>query len=87
MTPHSSDDDDRAYRPKEEVEQMKANDPLARFQKALLDRGILDQAHVEELEARAQQEVDRSVEAASNAPYPEITTGSHPVYAEDIRRG
>ena len=86
MTPHSSDDDDRAYRPKEEVEEMKAKDPLARFQKALLDRGILDQATMDELEARARQEVDRSVEAASNAPYPETTTGSYPIYAEDIHR-
>jgi 2-oxoisovalerate dehydrogenase E1 component alpha subunit len=86
MTPHSSDDDDRAYRSREEVEEMKANDPLSRFQEQLLDRGVLDQGRIDKLEEKARREVDRSVETASNAPYPEISEGSYPVYAEDIRR-
>jgi 2-oxoisovalerate dehydrogenase E1 component alpha subunit len=86
MTPHSSDDDDRAYRSREEVEEMKANDPLSRFQEQLLDRGVLDQGRIDQLEEKARREVDRSVETASNAPYPEISEGSYPVYAEDIRR-
>jgi 2-oxoisovalerate dehydrogenase E1 component alpha subunit len=36
MTPHSSDDDDRSYRPREEVEVMKALDPVPTFAESLL---------------------------------------------------
>src|SRR6185369_2118174 len=32
MTPHSSDDNDRTYRPAEEIKSLRQNDPLARFQ-------------------------------------------------------
>jgi 2-oxoisovalerate dehydrogenase E1 component alpha subunit len=87
MTPHSSDDDDRAYRSRTEVEEMKANDPLLQFQERLLDQGLLEQGTIDQLEEKARSEVDRSVQVAANAPYPPIAVGSYPVYAEEIRRG
>ncbi|HEC21484.1 MAG TPA: thiamine pyrophosphate-dependent dehydrogenase E1 component subunit alpha [Chloroflexi bacterium] len=69
-TPHSSDDDDRTYRPREEVEQWKKRDPLARFQAYLLEAGILDEQAIADYEARAREEIDRAQAAAEAAPFP-----------------
>jgi len=87
MTPHSSDDDDRSYRTREEVELMKANDPLVLFRENLSARGILTSSHDEGLQDQARQMIDAAVAAASQAPYPPVSDAAFPVYAEDIRHG
>src|SRR5690606_7991342 len=56
IVPHSSDDDDRSYRSREEVEEWKAKGPLVRFQRYLLEQGVLTQAKVEELESQVAAE-------------------------------
>ncbi len=68
--PHSSDDDDRTYRSREEVELWKRRDPIARFQAYLLERGVLTPDLVDEYEQRARQEVDAAQRQAEEAPYP-----------------
>jgi 2-oxoisovalerate dehydrogenase E1 component alpha subunit len=87
MTPHSSDDDDRTYRPREEVEQMKADDPLPAFEAVLKEQKILSEKDVEALDEKARAEVQAAVEAAEAAPYPPVETASYPVYVEDVRHG
>ena len=87
MTPHSSDDDDRSYRPRQEVEAMKAQDPVAGFRDRLLMLGALNDQAEEQIQARAKQEVDQAVSLAAEAPYPGLEEGGFPVYAEDIRHG
>lgn len=86
MTPHSSDDDDRSYRPRQEVEAMKAQDPVAGFHDRLRMLGALNDAADEQIQARAKQEVEQAVSLATAAPYPSPEEGSYPVYARDIRR-
>ena len=83
MTPHSSDDDDRNYRPREELEALKAQDPLDLQRDKLLAAGILTEEADAEMQARAKNEVEQAVEFAAEAPYPEISEASYPVYAED----
>jgi 2-oxoisovalerate dehydrogenase E1 component alpha subunit len=68
--PHSSDDDDRTYRSREEVEAWKQRDPILRFQSYLVERGILDDSRIAGYEARARQEIDEAQAAAEAAPYP-----------------
>jgi 2-oxoisovalerate dehydrogenase E1 component alpha subunit len=82
--PHSSDDDDRSYRTRDEVEQWKRRDPILRFRTDLETRGILTQALNDEYEARAQTEVEDAVKFAEAAPYPTPEMGMGPVYAEEI---
>jgi len=84
LTPHSSDDDDRSYRSREEVAEWRARDPLDRFAAQLLDQRHLAPEAVAELDARARQEVDEAIQFAESAPYPEVSEGAYPVYAEDI---
>jgi len=85
LTPHSSDDDDRSYRPREEIEAMKAQDPVAAFRRGLLDRKILTEKMDSELEAQAREQVEDAIAFAEAAPYPDVTEATYPVFAEDIR--
>jgi 2-oxoisovalerate dehydrogenase E1 component alpha subunit len=85
LTPHSSDDDDRSYRPREEIEAMKAQDPLASFRRVLLGRKILTEKLDTELEAQAREQVEDAIAFAEAAPYPDVTEATYPVFVEDIR--
>jgi 2-oxoisovalerate dehydrogenase E1 component alpha subunit len=87
MTPHSSDDDDRSYRPREEIEAMKARDPVPAFAESLIKQKVLTQKDVEKLEAEIKEQVEEAVQQAEAAPYPEVSEATYPVYVEDIRHG
>ncbi len=85
LTPHSSDDDDRSYRSREEVESWKAQDPLVRFRETLLKNKVLTEAAEAEMDERARGQVEEAVRVAQEAPYPEVSEAAYPVYAEEIR--
>lgn len=85
MTPHSSDDDDRSYRSREEMASLKQTDPLALFRADLTEKKALSDVQDREFEARAKEEVEDAVRFASEAPYPDVETAAYPVYAEDVR--
>jgi len=86
LTPHSSDDDDRTYRSREEVEENKKRDPLLVGRRILEEEGLLDGTRLEELESRAKKIVDEAVRSAEQAPYPDPEEAAYPVYAEEVRR-
>jgi 2-oxoisovalerate dehydrogenase E1 component alpha subunit len=81
VTPHSSDDDDRSYRTRDEVEQWKKRDPILRYRQYLEGAGLLSRAQADELDARAAAEVDDAVRFAQSAPYPDVATAATGVYA------
>ena len=87
LTPHSSDDDDRSYRTREEVEEHKMKDPILLAKQTLIDEGLLTDEKYEQLEVKAKAEVDQAVETANKAPFPKGEDGAHPVYAEEINNG
>lgn len=87
ITPHSSDDDDRTYRTREEVEEAKKKDPLLVGRRILEEEGLIDQPKVEEMETRAKEMVNDAVQFAEKAEYPGIEDVMHPVYAEEVNRG
>jgi len=79
--PHSSDDDDRSYRSREEVEAWKKKDPILRFQKFLMEEQLLTQALLDDYESRAKDAVDRAQAAAESAPDPRPEDALGAVYA------
>ncbi len=87
ITPHSSDDDDRSYRSREEVEEHKKHDPILMARAALEKSGIIGDKELQEMEARAKEMVEDAVQYAEKAPFPAVEEGSYPVYAEEVRRG
>lgn len=86
ITPHSSDDDDRTYRSREEVEMNKRNDPLLRARSEIEREGVLTASEIAEMEDRALEMVNDAVRYAEQAPYPSVEEGAYPVYAEQIRQ-
>ncbi len=83
ITPHSSDDDDRTYRSREEVEENKKFDPLLLTQKRLMDEGIYSEKDLEDLDKKAKQMVTDAVKIAEDAPYPAAEEAAYPVYVEE----
>jgi 2-oxoisovalerate dehydrogenase E1 component alpha subunit len=85
LTPHSSDDDDRSYRTREEVEAHKKQDPLIVMKTQFLEEGLMTEEEYSELENKAKQMVDEAVEEATKAPYPKGSEAATPVYAEEVK--
>lgn len=81
--PHSSSDDDRTYRTKEEVDEWKLKDPITRFQLYLQEQGLLSQEEDKTLRARAKQAVDEAQQYAEAAPLPSVDTIHRFVYDEE----
>jgi len=71
IVPHSSDDDDRRYRSREEVEKWATRDPVARFAAQLENLGVLDKDGRLEIEQRVNREVDDATDRAESAPLPD----------------
>ncbi len=82
LVPHSSDDDDRRYRMREEVEEWSKKEPLVRFRRWLLEQGLVNQSIIDELQKKAAQEVDDATEYAEKAPDPDPGTVMDHVYVE-----
>lgn len=82
LVPHTSDDDDRRYRSREEVEEWAKKDPISRFQAYLEEHGLLDRKARDALAKRVAEEVDAATEYAENAPPPEPETALDHVFAE-----
>jgi len=59
---HSTSDDPKRYRTDEEVQQWQKRDPLPRFQKYLMDKGLLTDAEIQALEEEIQNEIKAAVE-------------------------
>ena len=83
MTPHSSDDDDRSYRPRAELEALKAQDPVRLQRDKLMEMGLLSEQAETEVQERAAAQVEEAIKFAASAPYPEVSEASYPVYAGD----
>ncbi len=81
--PHSSDDDDRSYRTREEVEEWKKKDPIQRMQHFLLEQSILTADALNEYEVRARATVDHAQKAAEAAPSPAPETAIASLYAPE----
>jgi 2-oxoisovalerate dehydrogenase E1 component alpha subunit len=86
--PHTSDDDDRGYRPREEVELWRTErDPIERFERALREAGILDDALAQDIQGRIASEIEAAITAAERAPHPDGAEILDNVYAPGTPRG
>lgn len=62
--------DPEAYRPKDEVKRLKVNDPIPRFGKQVLDRGLATQRELDAAKEAAGRAVDEAIAFARESPYP-----------------
>ena len=69
------------YRPKAEIEEWLARDPLPTYRQRLLEEGI-DLEVLDEIETRAMADVDAATEGAKNGPIPAIESAYTDVWAD-----
>lgn len=67
--PHSSSDDDRKYRSKEEVDEWKQRDPIVRLERYLEEQAILSNEDEDNVRVKARQEVDDAQAYSEAAPF------------------
>jgi len=79
---HTSDDDDRLYRSREEVETWRRKDPVEIVKQYLIEQRLLPEALEESMEAGILEELATAVRQAEEAPDP-TDPYSH-VYAREI---
>jgi 2-oxoisovalerate dehydrogenase E1 component alpha subunit len=81
---HTSDDDDRTYRRKEEVEEWKKKDPIPRFEEYLRSVELIDDGRIAEMREETKTTVDEQAKEAEGAEFPDPSTGYDNVYAERV---
>ena len=79
---HTSDDDDRTYRSREEVEEWRKKDPILRFEKYLTEAEVLDDAGLESVREEAKADVAEGVKQANESEFPDPSTGALHVFQE-----
>ena len=82
LTAHSSNDDDRRYREREEIESWRQKDPIVRFERYLKETDFLDAEKKEEIADRIKSEVAEASRYAEEAPFASPEEVLEGVYAE-----
>ena len=81
---HSLSEDERDYRAQAEIEAESLRDPLAKMQMWLLREGILSAEEINQLERRADEEVQRASDRAVRAKFPRVEDILRHQYSEDL---
>ena len=79
---HTSDDDDRTYRSRDEVEEWRKKDPIIQFENYLKSVNLIDDAKIEQLKTEAKDEVSQEAAAAEASDFPDPSTAPMNVYAD-----
>jgi 2-oxoisovalerate dehydrogenase E1 component alpha subunit len=81
LTPHTSDDNHKTYRPPDELAQLRERDPIPRFRETLCAADLLDQEQDSELREAVAREVEDATSYAERAAAPAPVTLLRHVYA------
>lgn len=81
LMPHTTDDDDRRYRPREELDKARQQDPVVKLAAFLLEQGILTQQQIDEIGSQARRAVNEATDIAEAAKPPDPSTFYDHVYA------
>jgi TPP-dependent pyruvate/acetoin dehydrogenase alpha subunit len=76
-----SEIDPANYRTQEELESWKRKDPVPRFERLLLERGIIDEGYKKTTLQRIEQEIEDAIEFAEKSPHPDPSEILEDVYA------
>ncbi|KYG70947.1 thiamine pyrophosphate-dependent dehydrogenase E1 component subunit alpha [Planococcus maritimus] len=76
-----SKSDAKKYRTREEEQEWRAKDPIARLRDALIGEGLLTEESAAEIKAAAKKEIEDSVEFSKASPMPTIEDLMEDIYA------
>ncbi|QAY66229.1 thiamine pyrophosphate-dependent dehydrogenase E1 component subunit alpha [Paenibacillus protaetiae] len=87
VSPHSTSDNDMAYRTKEEVDEHRAKDGIVKYRNYLEECGLWNEELDNQLLAELRAAVDEATTYADHAPFPEPESTLYHVYADDAPQG
>jgi 2-oxoisovalerate dehydrogenase E1 component len=87
LLPHSSSDDQRKYRDPEDLAEDVRRDPLPRFEKLLIERGILTVESAAALRESVQSEINKRAVDVEDLPVPDAVDVVKYVYAPEKKAG
>jgi pyruvate dehydrogenase E1 component alpha subunit len=73
--------DPAKYRPKKEVEEWLAKDPINRFKERLLQTNVLTETEIQQIEKEVSSNIEEAVKFAMESPYPAPEEALEDVYA------
>ncbi|HEX2117919.1 MAG TPA: thiamine pyrophosphate-dependent enzyme, partial [Acidimicrobiales bacterium] len=85
LMPHTTDDEDRVYRSREEIKAWRQRDPVPRLKRYVLEQRLLSAREADRVEEAAREEVGDAARRAELADPPESGTASSRVYARPLR--
>src|SRR5665213_358223 len=71
---HTTDDDDRTYRTRDEVAGQRPNDPVPKFEQYLLARGTITDDDAKAIKREITELVNRTTDEVEAEPYPEAAS-------------
>lgn len=81
---HSTDDDDRTYRSREAVQELRKRDPILTYESVLLANGIIDEAKIEQIRREVLAETNDATDRAEAMPLPQAADLYTNVYEGDF---
>lgn len=87
LSPHSTSDNDLAYRTKEEVDENWKKDGVAGFRNYLTGLGLWSDEQEQDLIAECNLELKAAIEYADNAPFPKPEDTLLYVYSDSDLKG
>ncbi len=82
LGPHTTSDDPARYRDREEVEKMRALEPLVRYRRFLAERSLWDEAWERELTGELEKWIEQEIQKAEGNPAPGPADGFDYMFAE-----
>ena len=84
LTPHSSSDDQKKYKPAEEIESDKKRDPILILEKYLIENNFATKSELEEIHQKIKLEVEADSAVAENSPHPDPASVEENVLSPNI---
>lgn len=76
--------DPGVYRPKEEVEEWKAKEPIGRFKKVLIENKVVGEKELEKISKEVEEEVEEAVRFSRNSEDPDVSVALEDVFVSNI---
>jgi acetoin:2,6-dichlorophenolindophenol oxidoreductase subunit alpha len=76
-----SEIDPANYRSQEELESWKKRDPVPRFERVLMERGIIDESYKQQTLQKIEREIEEAIDFAEKSPHPELSSLMEDIYA------
>ena len=83
LMPHSSSDDQRKYRKKEDLEKDLSRDPIQLFKTNCIDEGIFTIKDVEKIDQKAKTQVIDDIAWAEEQDHPDTSTALSHIYSNE----